>query len=207
MQIVHGPQAVARRIRLLGVGVMTLSLFGVGCAGMNHTEKGLLAGGLVGGVAGGVIGHALGNTAAGAVIGTGVGAIAGGAAGSHKDEKEHIQHVQTAQALRGGPLSLEKVAEMSRSGVGDGVIVEQIRLTGSRYNLTPDQIVWLKQSGVSDTVIHSMQSTGYGGGRRVVYEAAPPPVVVTQPVYIVEPPPPPPPAIGFGVSYTSGRRR
>ena len=72
-------------------------------------------------------------------------------------------------AARGGPCGRRRTgwaspvwsrsATLVQSNVADAVIIDQIHLTRSVYQLTPDQIVWLKQGGVSDTVIYAMQET------------------------------------------------
>jgi hypothetical protein len=159
---------------------------------MSNTDKGVLTGATLGGVAGGVIGHAAHNTGAGAVIGALAGGIAGGAIGSHVDEKEAQARAQAAAAQR-GPLGLEQIADMSRNHIGDSVIVNQIRLSGNVYRLTSDQIVWLKQNGVSDYVVAEMQATdAYRPGRRVYTPA---------PVVVYEEAPPPPVGVGVGVTF------
>jgi hypothetical protein len=165
----------------------------VGCSSMSNTDKGVLGGAGLGALAGGLIGHATGHTGAGAAIGAVAGGLGGGLIGAEADAKQHEQAVRQAQAAR-GPLGLEEVANLARSGAGDAVIIEQIRLSGRAYLLTAEQIAWLKQAGVSDVVILEMQQAGRG---RVVY--APPPVVVVEQ-------PPPPPHIGIGIGYSSGRR-
>jgi hypothetical protein len=100
-------------------------------------------------------------------------------------------------------LSLVDIAQMAQQHISDAVIIGQIRSTGSVYRLSPPDIQWLKENGVSDAVIMEMQATANRYPRRV-YSATP---VYTQPVYVVEPPPPPPPVgVGVGVGYV-GRWR
>jgi hypothetical protein len=129
------------------------------------------------------------------VIGGAVGAVAGGLTGAAVDENKReakAAAVAAAQAQR-GPLGLQEIADLTRNGSGDAVIIDQIRLTGSVYNLSAEQIVWLKQNSVSDAVIHEMQLTAY--------RTAPRPVQVVQPVYVVDPGPPPPVGVGVGVRF------
>jgi hypothetical protein len=194
MRMVKKPQAWL--LRLLPAAAVLLP---VGCSSMSGTDKGLLAGGAIGTGAGALIGHATGHTGAGAVIGSITGAAVGGLAGAASDEHKHEQAVRQAQAQR-GPLGLEQIAEMARSGVGDAVIIEQIRVSGYVYRLTADQITWLHQAGVSDVVIQTMLRTEYG---RVVFTPPPPPPVVygPPPVVVVEPPPP---RVGVGVTVIGG---
>ena len=86
-----------------------------------------------------------------------------------------------------GPLSLPEIAQMAQQQISDQVIIAQIRTTRSVYNLTPSDIQWLKQSGVSDAVVMEMQATANRYPRRVYTEAP----VYAEPVYVVEQPPPP----------------
>jgi hypothetical protein len=73
---------------------------------------------------------------------------------------------------------------MSQAHNSDAVIINQIRYTNSSFNLSPDDINWLKQQGVSDPVVIEMQT------RR-------PMIIQRAPVYVVEPAPGP--VVGFGV--------
>ena len=114
----------------------------------------------------------------GAVIGAAAGTAIGASAGADADRREYVNAVRQDVAARGGPVSLEKIRDMTHSNALDSVIINEIRLTRTVYQLTPDQIVWLKQEGVSDAVIQEMQMTAYGRPRGVVYVAEPPPPVV-----------------------------
>jgi hypothetical protein len=186
MQIAQGPQAAGRwGRRLLGVALLSSTAL-CGCAGMSHTDQGVLGGGAIGTGAGAAIGSLTGHTGAGAVIGGLTGAVAGGLIGNHADEKEQ-KEAAARWAAAHPPVSLQDVANMTQQGVSDGVIISQIQNSGTVYTLTPDQIVWLKQSGVHDCVIQEMQMTA--GYPRRVYTAAP--------VYVV-PEGPPPVAVGIG---------
>jgi hypothetical protein len=139
----------------------------------------------------------------GAAVGAAAGAIAGGGAGALADRAEARADARNQAAIAAAnqrpPLSLEEIQQMSAKGIGDDVIIGQIRTSGSVYNLTADQITWLHDYGVHDCVIREMQATAWRTPRRV-YTAAP----VIQPVYVVEPAPPPV-GIGFGFGYTRVR--
>ena len=63
-----------------------------------------------------------------------------------------------------------------------------------------DQIVWLRQYGVSDAVIREMQMTAARLPRRVYVEG---PVYQPAPVMVIEEPRP---VIGVGVGFGCGRR-
>lgn len=171
---------------------------------MSNTDKGAIGGGLIGAGTGAAVGHALGNTGAGAVIGTGVGMVAGGLTGNAVDRAEHKAEVAQAKAeaiAAQRQLGITDVVAMAQQHTSDAIIIQQIRTTGSVYNLSPNDIGYLKANGVSDPVVMEMQATATRPRR--VYT----PVAVQQPgtVYIYEPPPPPV-SVGFGVGYYHPRR-
>jgi hypothetical protein len=165
-----------------------------GCASMNHTETDALAGGGLGAAAGALLDRH--HPERGAAVGGIVGAATGAAVGSHEDAADRrAKAIADAQQPVRGPLTLEQVADLCHRGIGDDVIKGQIRSSGTRYNLSAEQVTWLHDQGVSDAVINEMQQTAYR--RRVVY--GPPPY---EPVYVVPPPRPivygPTVGVGFG---------
>jgi hypothetical protein len=191
MRMMKKPQAAWR---LLPAAIVLLP---VGCSSMSNTDKGLLGGAALGGVAGGLIGHACHNTGAGVAIGALAGGLTGAAVGNDIDHKEHQKAVAQANADYAAahpPLTLEQISDLTHQGVGDAVIIEQIRLSRATYALTAEHLAWLHQAGVHDAVIFEMQQSG---GGRVVF--APPPVVFVDG-------PPPPPRVGVGFTYVGGRR-
>ncbi len=89
---------------------------------------------------------------------------------------------------------------MAHQQISDTVIINSIRQSPAPYQLASNQIIWLRQQGVSDAVITSMQAHAPA---RVV---GPPPVVYAPPprtVYVIQDPPPPPPRLGVGFTYRS----
>jgi hypothetical protein len=115
--------------------------------------------------------------------------LLGGAIGNDVDkEKARQERIAAAEARH---LNITDVASMAQQHVSDGIIINQIRTTGSVYNLTADEIVWLRQQGVSEAVIAEMQATAYRPVRRVY---TPAPVVVYEP-------PPPPVSVGVGIGF------
>ena len=202
MQYTHKPQAVRRGWKAWLAGALLPVLLG-GCESMSNTDAGILGGAGLGAVLGTILGGRHPGT--GAAVGAVAGGIAGGGAGALADRAEARAEARAdartqaaiAAANQRPPLSLEEIQQMSAKGIGDDVIIGQIRTSGSVYNLTADQITWLHDYGVHDCVIREMQATAWRTPRRV-YTAAP----VIQPVYVVEPVPPP---IGFGFSYTRVR--
>ena len=124
------------------------------------TQTGALIGAGGGALAGGLIG---GGT--GAVIGAGVGAATGALVGAALDAQDRnklqenspstLQKIDTNQ-----PLSLYDVEALSKNGLRDEVIIEQIKTTNSTFHLSADQIIELKDAGVSQNVIEYMIETG-----------------------------------------------
>jgi hypothetical protein len=56
-------------------------------------------------------------------------------------------------------LTKADVIKMSQARIGDGVIISMINKSGSRFDLRPDDVVELADSGVTDTVISAMLKT------------------------------------------------
>src|SRR5438128_351795 len=133
--------------------VSAVVLLTCGCTGLENTDRGAATGGILGGILGLGVGAVTHHPLAGAAIGAGAGALAGGAIGNAEDRSEAKAAARAAAARQ---LSLEDVARMSQQHVSDALIVNQIRATGSLYNLNADHVLWLKQAGVSDVVIAEM---------------------------------------------------
>lgn len=179
-----------RTIWLSGLILTTLS----GCAGMNHTESGALGGGLLGAGAGAIIGGATGHAGAGALIGGVAGGLTGAAIGKSEDRYERRQAAAAnAYARAHPPMSLRDIILLSQAHVPADTIIRQIDSTGSWFSLSADDLIDLRQQGVSDQVIAVMQA------RRT-----PPPVYVRprSDVVVVEPAP-----VAIGVGFSTGPRR
>jgi len=65
------------------------------------------------------------------------------------------------------PYGVEDVLKLSRAQVSEDVITTYIHNTGTVYNLGPQDIVYLKQQGVSDRIINTMMDQ-----RRIANEVA-----------------------------------
>ncbi len=145
----------------------SMALVVVGCVSpyspYYHTDEGAVAGGLVGAGTGAVVGHALGNTGAGALVGAGVGVLGGAAIGSSIDESEARNRALIAarlgRQLAAGAVSPEDVAAMSRAGVNEEVIINQIRAHGVSRPLVAGDLIALQQQGVTPRVIEVMQQS------------------------------------------------
>lgn len=189
--------------RLLILTAGLLALAGSGCSTMSNTEKGAGIGAALGAGVGTAIGAATGNPKTGAVVGGLLGAGVGGAVGNEADQREKDQAearaIETANARK---MGLMDVVQMHASGVDSRVIVNQIRATGSTFNLSTADIQYLNDQRVPSDVIVAMQQSQAAvhtrGGRTVVVRE-PETVIYERPIYrpvYVAPPP-----VGFGVTY------
>ncbi|HVJ81664.1 MAG TPA: glycine zipper domain-containing protein [Planctomycetia bacterium] len=192
-----------------------VAVTGVGCQNMSHTEAGAGLGGLLGAGVGAAIADANGGKAGkGALIGAAAGALGGGLIGNAEDKAEKRQIVAqrdaAVQASARSTMGITDVVSMSQQQIGDQIIINQIRSSGTVYQLSPNDLAYLKQNGVSDAVVMEMQQTA--ARRPVVYRRSPPPPLIVHeapvyvapaPVYVV--PGPPPPRVSLGVSYSSHR--
>ena len=172
----------------IAILVGAAGLFLAGCANMNNTQSGALAGTGLGAVAGAIVGEATGHPGAGALIGAATGAAAGGLIGNAEDAKEEknaaiaqAQHEQVVSQAMANAVKESDVVTMTRSGVGDDVIITALRTRGCLWDGTPDAVIRLKHEGVSDRVITAMQTTGLhaapaAGAPGPYYYPPPPPV-------------------------------
>ncbi|HSW86071.1 MAG TPA: glycine zipper domain-containing protein [Rhabdochlamydiaceae bacterium] len=137
----------------------TLVLILSSCA--TKTQSGALGGAAVGALAGGLIG----GNATGALIGGAVGAAGGALIGYSLDQQDRETLGRNSPRTlyridHGEQLSLEDIKEMSRNGLSNQVIINQIKATNSVFYLSTRQIVDLKRDGVSERVIDYMIETG-----------------------------------------------
>jgi hypothetical protein len=65
---------------------------------------------------------------------------------------------QNSTATTAPPLAygVTSILQLAQAKVGDDVIISYIRNSGSSYGLNADQIIYLRQQGVSDNVINVM---------------------------------------------------
>lgn len=147
---------------LMCLGIASLNL--LGCqSNKTRVGEGAAIGGLLGAAAGGVIGNQSGSAGAGAGIGAAIGAIAGAAIGSQINKpgegNQTAQGTQSTQAQAANPnqVSLQQIVELTKQGVHEDVIIDRIHITNSKYTLAPADIDYLKQNGVSQKVIATMQ--------------------------------------------------
>lgn len=188
------------------VGLAVVAGASAGCAQMSPTHMGALAGTGFGAATGAVIGSGSGNAGEGALIGAAAGALGGALLGNAEQSRmerdaalARAQNVEFQNHVMQTALTNTDVILMAQSGLGDDVIVNSIRTRGGRFDTTPQALVMLKNSGVSDAVVREMQSPGYlsAGATTVVTPplAGPPLVGPPPPDVVFVPAAPPPPAI------------
>jgi len=135
-------------------------MMGGGCQSSPHATEGTLLGGLTGAGIGALIGHATGHTGAGAAIGAGVGAVSGAAVGSTLDDIEARNRAEI-QARMGreiaGRVTMDDVVNMTHSGVAEEIMVNHIQRHGVAAPLTANDLIFLKDQGVSPRVVEAMQ--------------------------------------------------
>ncbi|MFH1413660.1 MAG: glycine zipper domain-containing protein [Candidatus Omnitrophota bacterium] len=142
----------------------------LGCqSSKTRAGEGAVLGGLLGAAAGGIIGHQSHHGGEGAAIGAAAGAVTGAIVGS-QIEKEPQQPAATqtpavAQAQEPAPsvtvanpnqMSIQQIIEFTDQNIDEKVIIDKIRLSNSRFNLSADDIAYLQQHGVSQNVIDAM---------------------------------------------------
>jgi len=145
-------------------------------------QRGATLGGLAGAAAGGLIGDHNGKAGAGAVIGGLVGAVAGGVLGDASDKEnafrqqqyyyQQQQQQQQQMVPMQGVVTVSDVISMSRGGLSDHVIINQVQRRGFAQQLQVSDIIALHQQGVSESVITALQSAPIGG--QVAARPAPP---------------------------------
>jgi outer membrane lipoprotein SlyB len=179
------------KLQILILALVVPAIGFTGCEYPNGDPNYTGSGALVGGGAGAVTGAAIGGErhgGEGALIGAAVGALAGGLIGNSMDQQQQERLRQQAPQTyvrvdQGQPLGVADVKALARAGVGDNVIISQIRNSHTVYHLSAADIIDLRNAGVSNQVIDYMINTPGTVGTATQATS----VVVNQP-------PPPPPA-------------
>ena len=152
------------------------------------------AGGLFGAAAGSVLGAAIGahegKIGEGALIGGLAGGSLGGLMGNQADQadaRDARLYQAQLQSQRDAAISMDQVVQLTRSGLSDDVIANQIQRQGILASPTNNDLILLKQNGVSDRVIAALQSAPIAGNQLPVQT----PLVVQPDVMVVDPVCPP----------------
>lgn len=185
---------------IMGTVVLMFACVPKVVSGQQNTQRGATLGGLGGAIAGAIIGDNNNEAGAGAAIGGAIGAVAGGLLGNARDKElrgglyprttivppQSVSPVQPMYAPTPQPLgavAMNDVIAMSRSGVSEAVILNQIQTRGVARQTQVSDIISLHQQGVSEAVITAMQSTSVA--ESVV--ALPPSTIVTPAPVVVKP--------------------
>lgn len=151
---------------------LALVLFCGTASAQTGRQRGATLGGLAGAIAGGIIGDNNDEAGAGAAIGGVVGAVAGGLLGDAADKERVIaqqrnayyraqqqRYAQQQQTIaRQSAVTMHDVVNMTRSGLSDQIILNQVRQRGYVGTMTVSDIIALHQQGVSESVITSLQT-------------------------------------------------
>lgn len=158
-----------------------------------NQQRGAVTGGIAGAVAGGLIGDNNGKAGAGAAIGGVLGAVAGGILGNAKDQEQNFQRgqqqyfqQQQQAVVAQSSVSIADIVSMSRSGLSENVIINQIQSRGVLTQPQVSDIIAMHQQGVSERVITAMQQAPTGA-QTVARAAVPQVVQQVQPVYAPTP--------------------
>ncbi|MEM8913361.1 MAG: glycine zipper domain-containing protein [Planctomycetota bacterium] len=161
-----------------------------------NTQRGATLGGITGAIAGAIIGDNNDEAGAGAAIGGALGAVAGGLLGNAQDKEIRSYPAYPSQSIpsrtvytappSSGAVSMSDIVTMSRSGVSETVILNQIQTRGVVTQPQVSDIIALHQQGVSESVITAMQRAPVGNSVVVAPPTtyvAPAPIVVQPRVY------------------------
>ena len=117
----------------------TLAVVLTGCVNPNGTQNNTGSGALIGAGTGALIGGANGRGGEGALVGAAIGLLAGGLIGNSIDQDQQTRLRQQAPQTyvrvdQGQPLNVADVKALAAAGVGDNVIISQIRNSHTVYH-------------------------------------------------------------------------
>jgi uncharacterized protein YqgC (DUF456 family) len=164
VEIIRDAFSLGKAMKLLTVLTLTaLVMFSLtGCYAPTYAQRGAGLGAVTGALAGTAIGHHNGDTAAGTLLGAAAGTLAGAAIGDTIDHEvarsEAIIEERLGRRLAGA-TTVNDVIAMSQAGLSDDVIATHMRANGVSRTPSVDELITLRNSGVSDTVIKAMQQT------------------------------------------------
>lgn len=149
------------RITQLTIVTICVALLS-GCQTMGpNARAGTGVGGTMGALTGAAIGSRQGNALEGALIGGTLGGLAGATIGDAADEVNYhnrIARQNQVQQIQQAAVTTEQLAQMSASGLSEELIINQIQTSGVATNLSTNDLINLKQRGVSDRVISAYQN-------------------------------------------------
>ena len=201
--------------RILLVSVAAILAGQMGCSNLPGTkgQQGAVIGGAGGAAAGAAISKD--NRLLGALIGGAIGAGGGYLIGANSDRimgrdraaadqavydaqnspatVQQVRIATTADVNGDGFVTLDEVVAMRNAGLTDQQMLDRLRATNQIFELNDSQRQYLRDSGVSDTVVYGMQDINRDVRERLISSEA---GVISRPVPPAQPgyPPPPPPS-------------
>jgi outer membrane lipoprotein SlyB len=150
------------KVRLAEVLSLSILAVACGCQATSYAERGATLGALTGALGGAAIGEHNGDAASGALVGSVVGALAGAAVGDTIDY-EAARSAEIIEQRMGrkiaGAVAMEDVIAMSQAGLSEKVITTHLRANGVASPPSVDDLITLRNAGVSDAVVQVMQQT------------------------------------------------
>lgn len=145
------------RSKKLAIAGVLLTASSIASIANGQTKDGAMLGGVAGAVIGGIVGHQNDETPEGALIGGAVGAIAGGMIGSHKQQQERLRYYeqqQYQQRYYQQPQCYHNHYQVQHAPVyAAPTYVTTVRPAPVRRPVTPQDVIMLTRSRVSETVI------------------------------------------------------
>ena len=139
------------------IALFAVCLAATGCQSVGPNQY---RGGLVGAGAGSLIGAAIGSTDGKPLEGAAIGGAIGSTIGSLEGRRTDQENLAYQQAIQAQATHIDQVIQMTRSGLSEEVMINQIRATGIVAPPTHEQLIFLKNNGVSDRVIAALQGSG-----------------------------------------------
>lgn len=155
----------------------------------NATTGGLL-GATTGGLVGASIGSHEGKSGEGALVGALAGGLTGAAIGDQIDQTElRAQQIDNARVARiqQSAVSIQDVVQMSQSGLGEELIVNQINANGIASRASTQDLIQMKSNGVSDPVISAFQNGPLAGSNTMQLRRPVEPMAVAPRPVLIEP--------------------
>jgi hypothetical protein len=168
--------------------VAAAGAWSAGCTSPTGRPDYTASGALAGGATGAIIGSMARHSGPGALVGGAVGAVFGGLVGHGMDQAQEAQlQAQAPQTWQhveqGQPLTLADIKALAKAGIGDDLLISQIRNSRTIYRLSTADIIDLKNTGVNEKVIDFMINTP-------ATVVQPQPQVAPEPRYYYATPPP-----------------
>jgi hypothetical protein len=97
--------------------------------------------------------------------------------------KAPAQDTVTLNASAKVPYAVSQVVELEQAKIGDATVVAYIRNSGNNYNLSANDILYLRQQGVSDAVLTAMLTQSRASVANVAVPSSYSPPVASTPQY------------------------